>query len=200
MLDNPDVSSYPGVTWVALAGRQPSMATSCHEVEYAVADSDFASDVNSFSLEQQTCFPAMLTSSDSDVSAVPPRCSLSSTLPLTTSIHAPGPAHTPKAAVARHGSPERVFRHLDSQRSSDWQAHQVSISTFVRRFPERSQQPDGDHGPRKSSIWQDLPQIELMVRSGYTRPPICPPKALTVGKLLGCGGQAQVCISFPDLP
>eukprot|EP00892_Ulva_mutabilis_P002043 jgi/Ulvmu1/1183/UM108_0011.1 len=168
------------------------MAGYSRGVEHYAAGCAFPLDGDSSSLEQQTCFPGILTSSESDISAAPPACSLSSVLPLGRRSSSEPALHAPSSSTHVRAPPQLCPGYY-RQRSSDWQAQQVSISTFVRRFPSiTNRQSDEQPSSTSRFVWADLPQIEHMVHAGYMRPPVCQPGALTVGRLLGCGGQAQI--------
>lgn len=170
------------------------MSSSCHEDENHAAGANLRSEIKSFSLEYASSCTVMSTSSELDALGPPADISLSSTLPLTASSNAASRFPRLHSAedvcdASRHCHP----REYAPRRRSGWQSQEVSISTFVRRFPEVEGPPhECLHGSTSPCAWKDLPQIEHMVRAGYSRPPICLPRELTVGRLLGCGGQAQV--------
>lgn len=170
------------------------MSSSCHEDENHAAGANLRSDIKSFSLQYTSCYNVMSTSSESDALGPPADISLSSTLPLTASSNAA--TRFPRLHSAEDicdASRHCHQREYTTRRRSDWQSQEVSISTFVRRFPEvEGPRHECNHSSTSPCAWKDLPQIEHMVRAGYSRPPICPPLDLTVGRLLGCGGQAQV--------
>ena len=174
------------------------MPLKCHE-EGHTAGANLVSDVKSFTLQHSSSFAAILTSSESDALGSQPGISLSSTLPVTASSTSGANLHQsqspPKcSASGLHCSP---FVSNRRQRPG-WQSQEVSISTFVRRYPQcQALQHDCNADANSETLWKDLPQIETMVRAGCSRPPVCQPEDLTVGKLLGCGGQAQVRLHCP---
>lgn len=174
------------------------MPSKCHEEEHA-AGANLVSDVKSLTLQHSSSFAAILSSSESDALGSQAGISLSSTLPVTASSTSGANLHQSHSSKKCSSSGLQSSPFISNRRQlPGWQSQEVSISTFVRRYPEcQAPRHDCNSDANSEKLWKDLPQIETMVRAGCSRPPVCQPEDLTVGKLLGCGGQAQVRLRCP---